>query len=145
MVEMNLGTNLFIAYLIYFVSTYIKLVTDKDKRKEHQVSRERMRELRDVAVKTKEQQKEFLDLKYPKTPPFQWSFINVSKIVLKLIVMIGIFILTRYLWKTYIKILLPLWLVMILVIVIPLIINKLLKKYNLEHDDLSVFFRGKKK
>ena len=142
---MNLGTNLFIAYLIYFLSTYITLFISKNKRKEHQSKQSKLDKLRMIAIKTDEEQKQFIDLKYPRTEPFKWTFKNISLFILKLAVMVFAFILTRYLWKSYIKFQLPLWSVMIIMVILPIGINKILKKYNLHQDDLSVFFGGNKK
>src|SRR6056297_1555160 len=137
--KMNLGTNLFIAYIIYIISTYITLVINKEKRKEHKSNRERLHKLRNIAVKTDEEQKEFINLKYPKTPPFKWSFKNVGLFILKAAIMISIFIGARYLWKTYIGWLMPLLMTFIVMALLPILINKVLKKFNLEQDDLSIY------
>jgi len=142
---MNLGTNLFLAYMIYFILTYIKLVTNKTERANYKKSRARLEELRSIPVKTDAEQLEFITLKNPKTPPFKWTFMNVIKALLKFASIILLFMVCRHLWKTYVPFLLPLWSVMIFVIVFPIIINKILKKYNLHQDDLSVFFGGRKK
>jgi hypothetical protein len=124
---------------------YITLIFNKDKRIAHQQVRSRLDILRMIAIKTDEEQKEFIDLKFPKTAPFKWTFINVGLVVFKIFSIVCAFIFTRYLWRTYIGIELPLWLVMIIMIILPMFINKILKKYNLHQDDLSVFFGGKVK
>jgi len=121
------------------------LVINKKHMREHQQKQKRLDLLRSIAVKTNEQQKEFIDLKYPKSEPFKWTFKNVGKFILKLLIMVSIFISVRYIWKEYIKIELALWLVMLIAIFLPIIVNKILKKYNLHQDDLSVYFGGNKK
>jgi len=138
---MNIATNLFLAYIIYFASMYIKLAFSKEKRESHQSNRVGIERLRNIAYKTKEEQKEFLDLKYPKSPPFVWSFKNVGIMIFKLAIMVGLFIGCRYLWRTYIPFQFALWQVFIIMIVLPIILNKILKKYNLQQDDLLVYFR----
>ena len=142
---MNLGTNLLIVYIIYFIYTYGQLFINKNKRKEHQNKQQRLDELRLKPIKTDEEQKEFINLKYPKTPPFKWSFLNVGKFILKLGTMIIIFMTARKLWELYIGWLIPLWGTVLIMVFLPMGINKLLKKFNLHQDDLSVFFGGRKK
>ncbi len=138
---MNLATNLFLAYLIYFISMYIKMAFNKKKRISHQSNRIKMEKLRQIAYKTQEQQKEFLDLKYPRTSPFKWSWKNVGMLILKLAPMVGIFIGARYLWALYVPFLFSLWQVLLIMVFLPIILNKILKKYNLQQDDLLVYFR----
>ena len=99
-----------------------------------------MEKLRNIALKTQEEQKEFLDLKYPKTPPFKWTFKNVGKFIFKLGTMLIVFIGARYLWSNYIIFEFALWQVFLIMIILPIIINKLLKRFNLQQDDISVFF-----
>jgi hypothetical protein len=142
---MNLATNLFIAYLIYFVSTYFKIFTNKEIRITHKSKQQRLDELRLLPIKTKEEQKEFIDLKYPKKDPFKWTIKNVLQVIFKIIFMIIVFIFVRFLWKTFIIFELALWQLLLFMVFVPIILNKFLKKYNLHHDDISVFFGGKKK
>ena len=138
---MPLGTNLFIAYVIYFISSYIILAFNKNSRELHQHKRSELESLRNIPVKTPEEQKAFLDLKYPKTPPFVWKWKNVGIVVLRLAVMIGLFFGARYLWRTYIPFDLALWHTVIIMVILPIILNKLLKKYKLQQDDILVFFK----
>lgn len=144
---MNLATNLLLLYIIYFTSTYIKIATNKEKRSSHQDTRKRLEYLRDIPFKTPDQQKEFIDLKYPKTPPFKWTWKNFGILVFKLGTMLFIFFLARYTWSRFVGFEFALWQVLLIMIILPMIINKILKKYNLQQDDISIFFRkgGKSK
>ena len=137
----NLATNLFLAYMIYIISFYIKLAINKNKCKAYQDGRQQLDKLRKIPLKTIEDQKRFLDIKYPKTPPFVWNWKGVLLFILKLVVMVSIFIGARYLWKTYIIWEFSLWHVIIIMVVLPILLNMILKKYNLQQDDLLVFFR----
>ena len=138
---MNLATNLFVVYIVYFASMYIKLAFSKNQRAEHQSGRIELERLRNIAYKTASEQKEFLDLKYPKTPPFKWRLRPIALMILKLGTMVAAFIGTRYLWRTFVPFEFALWQVFIIMIVLPIILNKILKKYNLQQDDLLVYFR----
>ena len=138
---MNLATNLFLAYIIYIISSYIKLAFNKNEREEHIKTRKRLEELRKIPLKTAEEQKEFVNLKYPKEDPFVWSFKNVIIFIGKLIPMVATFIGARYIWKHYIVFEFVLWQVLIIMVFLPIIINKIMKKFNLHNDDISVFFK----
>src|SRR6056297_3236274 len=106
---MNLATNLFIVFIIYFILSYIKVFISKNKREEHVDTRKELEQLRKIPNKTMEQQKRFIDLKYPKTDPFKWTFWNITKFVLKLALMVGVFFWIKYLWRTYIIFEFALW------------------------------------
>jgi len=138
---MNLATNLFIVFIIYFILSYIKVFISKNKREEHVDTRKELEQLRKIPNKTMEQQKRFIDLKYPKTDPFKWTFWNITKFVLKLALMVGVFFGIKYLWRTYIIFEFVLWHVILIAVFVPIITNKILKKYNLDNDDLTVFFK----
>jgi len=138
---MGLGTNLFLAYVIYFISVYIRVVFSKQRRIDHRKKRSELEAMRNIAVKSPEQQKAFLDLKYPKTPPFVWSWKNVGKTALKLGIMVAIFFAARWLWKTYVPFDLALWHTVIIMVLLPVLLNRILKKYKLEQDDILVFLK----
>lgn len=138
---MNLATNLFIVFMIYFLLSYIKTFFNKEKIVEHKKVRRELEKLRKIPNKSEAEQRRFLDLKYPKTEPFKWSFKNVSKFVLKLALMVGVFFGIKYLWKTFIGFEFSLWSVILIAVVLPIIVNSVLKKYDLNNDDLTIFFR----
>lgn len=137
----GLATNLFIIYIIFTIFTYTKIMFSKKTRSNHQKSRKRLEELRNISIKTREQQKEFVNLKYPKSPPFKWTFKNVSTLIIKFAVTIATFIGARYLWFTYVDFYFQLWHVILIMVLLPILINKILKRYNLHQDDLLVFFK----
>jgi len=137
----KLATNLFIAYLIFTIFTYTKMLFNTKNKNDHIAKRKRLEELRNISIKTPDEQKEFINLKYPKTPPFKWTFKNVSRFVGKILLTVAVFIGVRHLWFTYIGFYFQLWHVIIIMIVLPIILNKILKRYNLHQDDILVFFR----
>jgi len=138
---MNLATSLFLFYITYLVFTYFKIIVSKKNRESHKKTRTRLEELRNIAYKTQEEQKEFINLKYPRSPSFKWTFKNITNIILKLASMISIYVGIKYLWINYVMFEFELWNVFIIMIILPILINKILKKYNLQQDDILVFFR----
>lgn len=138
---MNIWTNLLLVYIILLIVTYIKLAISKKDRDAHKKTRIRLEELRNIGNKTKDEQREFLDLKYPRTPPFKWSTKSVLKIIGQILFMIALFIPARFVWDRFIGIEFALWQVLLMMVVIPILLNMVLKKFNLHRDDLLVFFR----
>ena len=139
--EFNIFTNLFIFYIVYISRTYIKLLFNKKARTEHITKQKELERMRCIPNKTPLQQKQFLDLKYPKKPPIKWSFKFIIKKVIVIIIMITVYIFLRYLWKLYICINIKWWLALLIMFAIPLILNTILKKYNLHQDDVRIYFR----
>lgn len=141
MYEITLATTLFLLYLMYTFKIYVKLLVNKEHRLKHQEKNKRLDELRKIAVKTPEQQKEFINLKYEIKPFFKWTFINILKAVWGMLPFIIIFVLFRYAWKEYIQINIPFWALIVFMLTVPLIINFLLRRFNMQQDDVTVYFR----
>jgi ABC-type sugar transport system permease subunit len=144
MFEFTLATNLFIAYFLYIFRTYVKLLFNKSERLKHKEKNIELERLRQIAYKTPEQQKEFLDLKYPKKV-FDWSFKNVLTVLFQLIIFITLFILFRKFWATYLMFNFKLWQLFLIMLFLPLVINSILKRFNLQQDDIRVYFPKSKK
>lgn len=142
--ELNIWTNLFILFIVYQSKIYLSLFFNKENRENHKNKRKRLKELREIPIKTKEEQLEFLDLKQPRNKRFKWTFKNVSVKILRLIFMISIFLGIRYLWKNHIPFLFTWWQVLIIFIFLPILINMILKKYNMHQDDIRVYLGGGK-
>lgn len=139
MFTLTLGTKLFIVYLMYLLKTYIPMLFSKKQRELQQSKNLKLEELRSIKNKTLEQQKEFIDFKYPKTDPFKWSFSNIIKIIIKIIFFVGIYMLVRYTWANYLGFNIKIWQLMLIMLFLPIIINNILKKMNLQQDDVRVF------
>jgi hypothetical protein len=137
----NLATNLFIAYIIYMVRTYIVLLSSKKSRVEHRRVRERLAQLRSKNNLSVAEQREFINLKNPKSKPFKWSVKSVARIVFNIALMLVVFLIVRGFWDSRIPVMLELWQVIPLMVVLPMVANALLKKFGLEKDDLRVFWK----
>lgn len=142
---MNIWTNIFIIFMVHYFYTYIKILFNKKQREEHKHKRKRMNELRKIPMKSKKQQKEFLDLKYPKSKPFIWNRENIFDVVKKIVIFISTILLVRYLWQIYVGYYFNIIQLIILVIIIPICINYILKKFGLENDDIRIMFDWRNK
>ena len=125
------------SYILYFYSLFKKGVRDVVK-----YSNDELNKLREIPIKTMEEQKRFLELRYPKS---NWSFkpswgmlkyfvvhIIIFLIIYKLIVMF-------FLWIGFE---LQIWHSICVLIFGPIIINLLLKRFGLQKpSDISVFFK----
>jgi hypothetical protein len=131
-------------FVIVFVSYYIKYFLDMlniNNRKNMQYANKRMNELRKIPLKNLEQQKEFIELRYPKRKEkTKITFGIVLNFIIMLLFYAGIFIICLKLFQ-YFDINFKIWQAIIIIFVGPIIINFLLKKFNLQRNDISVFFR----
>lgn len=139
----TIWTKLLIIFIVIYAKDLIKKCFNKEYQKTHKERMNRLDELRRIPVKTITEQKEFIKLKEGK--PFVWSWNNVGKIILNSIISIGIIIFFSRLWDKFIPFNILLWQLIIVLIILPLIINTILKKYGIHNDDIRVFFRGGKK
>jgi len=127
-------------FFVYYNYITIKTLLIKKNRDKHRKTQTKLKNYRKNPVKTLEEQKKFIDIKYPKTPPFVWSFKNMFKVLVKISISIFIIINIFKLWNNYIGIEFKLWQVFLITIFYPMLINFVLKKFGLERDDLSVYF-----
>lgn len=138
---MNFGTNLFIIVMLYILIDVFKIIFMKKERSARANKNIQLDDLRKSNLTELENQKAFLDLKYPKKEPFKWSIINVSKVVFKIICFVALIIFVKYLWTTYIGFEFKFYQAIALLIIIPILLNWILKKFNLQGDDISVYLR----
>jgi hypothetical protein len=117
-------------YLLYFITFFSKNTRDDIKKRNRKLTK-----LRTKAVKSLEEQKSFLNAKYPKKKDrWWWSFL---RIFIFIILSIGF----NYLFK-YLNINLVLWHAIAIVILTPIVINWVLHSFDLEtKEDISIFFR----
>jgi hypothetical protein len=96
--------------------------------------------MRKIPIKTLDEQKTFIGTKYPKKKKFVFTWSWLGKVLL--IVLITIFLYRAYneLFK-YLSININLWQLLLIIILFPIIVNLFLRLFNLETDDLTIFFR----
>ena len=141
----TLATNLFFAYVLFSFFSYLPILFNKKKREEHIEKHQQIDMLRNKRNKTLEEQKKFIDLKYPKKDfvsfnPLKWNYKKVFLFILRLIFFMSIFLTLRWLWDLYIVWQIKLWQVFLIAIIMPIIINFILKKFGIKFDDFTVFF-----
>lgn len=137
---MNFGNLLVIIFLSYFSLHILTMIAFKDKRKVVQTTNKKLNKLRKVPVKTLEEQKEFINLKYPKKGKFKWTWKLIPKIIPRMATFVGIIFFYRWVF-TMLGLELKLWQAILFIVVFPLILNILLEKFNIQKGDLKVFLR----
>ena len=140
----------FVEIMIIFMFTYysiyiIKIIFSKKGRIKIQTINKQLDDYRSRPIKSIEEQKEFINIRRPKMiGTFKWSWKVVGSIILHMIM----YIIGFRFYSTLIKLLpftIMIWQAIIFIILFPLSFNILLRKFNIQRGDLSVFFRGGKK
>jgi len=136
---------LVLVILSYYVKYIFKMIFSKQQREAVTKTNTRLEELRCIPNKTIEEQKEFINLKYPKKEggfKFTWEWLNGLLFTLTIyIVLFKIFKYILYLSDISIS-----WLgAIIFMILFPLTLNYILGKFGVETSDISIYFRGGKR
>jgi len=134
------GNLLIQIFLTYYILYILRMLMNKKKRIHTQMVNKKMDELREIPIKTLQEQKDFINLKQPKKGKFKWSW----KMIPKLILSIGMFIILYRGWFwlfDYLNISIKLWLSIIIVMFIPIVMNLILEKFNLQKSDWRVFLK----
>jgi hypothetical protein len=102
----------------------------------------RLDELRKIAIKTAEEQKEFIELKYPKRSKVKtkWSFKRVLFIFIMIVFYAGIFIIWLKIFM-YFHLNFKIWQAVIVIFLGPTLINFVLKRFGLQKNDVTVFLK----
>lgn len=141
------GNILTIIILSWYINHILRVLFSLKIRKNFQETNIRLNKLRCIAVKSIEEQKEFINLKYPKRSKekFSWKrfLFSIPKVLLSIFIFIIIFQTISYVFF-YFSINLKLWQGILFMILFPILINLILEKFNLQKNDLSIFFRGGK-
>jgi len=136
----NFGNILIIIFISYYSMYFLKILFNKKFRKSVQVTNQYMEKLRQKKVKTLEEQKKFLNLKYPKSQKSKWSFVGILKGILYIIFFITIFQFYNFVFLK-IGLFIKLWVAIIFVMVFPIVANIILQKFNLQKSDLNIYLR----
>ena len=141
---MGVGELILRLFIIYYIFYFVSFFNVKN-RKAIKKTNKKLDKLRAIPIKTVEEQKAFIDLRYPvkkgKKKKFKWSWKFIRKLVFDAAVFIGLFMLIRYLF-TFIPWEIKLWHSIAVVMILPIVINLILKKFNLQKSsDITVFFK----
>jgi hypothetical protein len=135
----SIANFVMIAFFSYYIHFFIDLLNVKNRRKV-QFANRRMDELRKIPIKSELEQKEFIGLKYPVGSKGKWTFRRITIFFFTIIFYLGIFVLLLKIFGKY-NIQFRLWQALLIVFVSPTLINLLLKRFGLEKNDITIFFR----
>ena len=132
--------NLIITTMItYYITYLIRVLFNK---KSVQQNNKKIDELRNVAVKTLDEQKKFLDLKFPKGKKEKYFIKTLFRIIKSLLLFIPIaYIIYKLIQMIPYEI--PLWTAITFIFVFPIIFNLILTPFHLENENIVVMLRGK--
>ena len=130
---MVFGNILVLVFITYYTLYFIKLLNPKE-RKGVQMVNMSLDNMRTKKFKTIEEQKAFINLKYPRKGKFKWSWRAVPKILLHIIIFLAIYQAYNYLFKLG-GIDFALWHAILIVMLAPILINLLLERFNLQKGD----------
>ena len=135
------GTFIVIFLLVHYAIYTIKILFSKKFRKQTQDANQNLDKLREVKIKTLEEQKKFIDNKYP---PFEWHF-DKKHIPKTILIIAGYFILFRYVYKLFIYfgIYFSFTRAIIIMITFPLLFNYIVKRFGIQKSDISYMLKFK--
>ena len=136
-----IGNIIVIIFITYYTLYFFRLLMPKQ-RQVIQATNTAMDDLRAKPVKTLEEQKMFLNIKYPKRGKFKlsWQVVwGLTKNIIIFVLIYQAFSLLFGLGNIEFKI----WQGILFVMVAPIIINILLEKFNLQKSDMRQFLRWK--
>jgi len=136
---MAIWNVIIIFVMIYYTFFFIGL-TFKKKRIQLKNINTKLDNMRKIPVKNLEQQKEFINTKYPKPGKFKFTWKWLGKILLMILISIGLYRGYNSLFK-YLNLEFAFWHVILIIILFPVIVNLVLRLFHLERDDITIFFR----
>lgn len=138
---MGLG-NLFVqVFLTYYTKYVFSMIWSKTGRKNIKETNKKLDVLRKVPIKTVDQQKEFINLRYPKKGPFKWKWGIIPSFVWN--IFLFVLILRGYMYVfNYLKLDVKIWQGVLFIIVFPIIFNIVMTKFGLQKSDIRIYLRG---
>lgn len=137
---MGLADIIVVFLLTYYSIHIVRMMFNKKKRVVIQQTNIDIDKLRKKPFKSLEEQKQFLNLKYPKGSKFKWQWKIIPNVLFSIILYIVVFRSLLYLWDI-IGIQLRLWHSIIIIILFPMAINYILEKFNIQKSDLRYLLR----
>ena len=135
---MSIGNLIIIIFILMYIRYFFGFL-DRDNIKKIKQNNINMNILRKVPLKTIEQQKEFIELRYPKSKfKFKWKMIWESIPIL--VMYYGLYRLLEYLFEIS-KLNIRLWQAVLVIMIFPVLINLILKKFDVQKPDVLLYFR----
>ena len=103
-----------------------------------QIANKKLDEYRTKSIKTIEEQKEFINIKYPKLiGTFKFSWKSILSILFMLVKFIILFKVWSYFLFEFLNLNFKIWQSLLLIIVLSYLINYILRKFNLQKSGLN--------
>ena len=136
---MTAGDILTIFFILYY-GRFLFSLRKKNIRQNLQTTNTTLDKMRKKPIKTLEEQKAFLDIKYPHQDfKFKFSWKGIGKIILQIIIYLILFKEVSWVFN-YFNISFSLLTAILVWIIGPFIINFILSKFNMQlNDDLKIF------
>lgn len=97
-------------------------------------------EMRKQPIKTVEEQKKFINIKYPKTSKFKFSWNWLFKMILYILAFIVVYRVYSFVLSV-LNVNITLFYAILILFLGPIFINLILKRFHLESDDIGVYFK----
>lgn len=133
---MEIGALLIVITLVFYTQYIINLLRP-DKREEIRYKNQEIERLRKIPIKSMEEQKEFLELRYPKSK-FKFTLDFCIYALVYLVFLVILFKSYTYL-VTQIPYEIKWWYGLLFLIFFPLIVNKILSKFGLQKAGVKIF------
>jgi len=137
---MNISNILIISLFTYLTVYVLSLISKKNRNNIISLNKN-LDKLRKIKVKSVEEQKKFIGLKYPKRGKFKFKWPMIFYILGYMILIGGIWY-GYFVVLDYLKIVFKLWQALLIIMIVPILINMILKRFNLQRkNDLLDYFK----
>ena len=136
---MNIANMFIIVFMTYYTTYFVTLFKKKNRAGIQSVNN-RLDNLRKKPIKTLEEQKAFIDLRYPKRQKSKWSWKIIPNFLFGITKFILLFYIFNYIF-VYFGLNFKLWQAILFMVIAPIGINLVLEKFKLQRQDLSVFLK----
>ncbi len=141
---LSLANVIVIVLFTYFTKYLVELIFNRKHLKNLQVVNQEIEKMRSIPIKTLEEQKRFLDMKYPRKGKFKFHWRMIFSVIWHLFLFTVIFRLYMFMFDV-IGFNFRIWQSILVVIIFPILFNILMKRFDLEKEDIRIFFRGGRK
>jgi len=138
---MNFGSIIIITFMTYYTVYLLRLFRKKNREQIRRVNL-KLAECRQKPIKSLEEQKDFLDIKFPKREKFTFTWNWFFALCLNMLFYIIVFYIYFYIFTAF-EISIPFWLMLVIVFLFPFIMNYILNRYHLEKESLHHLFKMK--
>lgn len=127
--------NFLVTSLLTYITIYVMSLAKKKNRVIVKIANKRLEKLREQSIKTITDQKEFLDLKFPKKPKFIFKWGMIVYVIGYILLAGGIFYGYSIL-LTYFNLHIKIWMALLIITFLPVIVNLILRKFYLNSNDI---------